>query len=477
MTVGILLLLAFTDPCEHLTSLTIQDAVVNSAENVAATASLPGHCRVRLTSRPVSDSEIHVEIWLPALQAWNGKLLGTGNGGYSSALTFPAMQNALKEGYATAGSDTGHEGGDLKFGLGHPEKINDWGYRATHVMTGSAKLVVRNYYGRFAKYAYFTGCSTGGHQALMEAQRYPDDYDGIVAGDPGNNRVRLNIGFLWSWLKARPLPASKLAMLNRAVIERCDAQDGLKDGLIADPRRCGFDPSRLLCKGGDEADCLTPAQVEGVRAIYDGARNPRTGAQVFAGWPKGSEAGWAAYFVGQPQAARLEFWRYWVFGDPEWNPLTFDFDRDVAFADARMSSISAVDPNLAAFRARNGKLLLYHGWADAVSPPDETIRYFGEVQRASGGARAAAAFARLFMAPGMGHCSGGPGPNTFDALGALDKWVSQGVAPDKIIASHSSNGVVDRTRPLCAYPQVAVWNGKGSSDDAAQFVCQMEGKK
>jgi feruloyl esterase len=282
-------------PCESLTALTIPNASVTSATLVAAGAPIPGvgrgrggalklpaFCRVSIVSKPVPDSEIHFEVWLPAAETWNGKLEGTGNGGYSGALDYAAMQKALGEGYATAGSDTGHPGDDLKFAVGHPGKIDDWGWRAVHVMTEAGKLIVRANYGRFADHAYFTGCSTGGHQALMEAQRFPADYDGIVAGDPGNNRVRLNMGFLWSWLAlykdaASAVPASKLSLINKAAIASCDANDGVKDGLISEPLRCKFDPQELLCKGGEGEDCLTAPQVEAVRKIYSGAKNPRTG--------------------------------------------------------------------------------------------------------------------------------------------------------------------------------------------------------
>ena len=473
--------------CESLTSLSIANTTIVSAAPVSAAENVPQYCRVTALAKPVNDSEIKIEIWLPAAPEWNGKFLGTGNGGYSGAIGYAEMRTALQQGYATAGSNTGHDGGDLKFGAGHPEKIRDWAYRAVHVMTDAAKQVIRAYYERAAAHSYFTGCSTGGHQALMEAQRYPADYDGIVAGDPGNNRIRLNAGFLWSWLAANkdaanPLPASKLPLINRAVIEACDAIDGIKDGLIADPRRCPFDPGALLCKEGDDANCLTVSQVAAVRSIYGGARNPRTGERVFAGWPRGSESlggrggGWGAYFVGQPEPARSDFWRTWVFDKPDWDPRSFDFDRDLTLADSKVGFVDANNPDLKAFESHQGKLLMYHGWADPVVPPDDAIRYYETVAKAMGGPDRISSFIRLFMVPGMGHCGGGPGPNTFDALGALDKWVTEGVAPQKIIASHSTNGVVDRTRPLCSYPQVARWSGEGSSDAAVQFVCAASGQ-
>ncbi len=502
ITLGAVLLVVFeampimAGPCESLTSLIIPNTTVTSAAALEAGGftppgpgargdqkPLPAFCRVLVTSKPVEDSEIHFELWLPPAESWNGKFEGTGNGGFSSAIGYRDMTRALTSGYATAGSDTGHEGGDLKFGVGHSEKIDDWAYRAVHVMTETSKLIVRDYYGRFAQYSYFNGCSTGGHQALSEAQRFPADYDGIVAGDPGNNRIHLMVGFLYSWLAlykdpASPLPASKLPMINKAVVASCDAIDGLKDGIIDDPRLCHFDPGTLLCKGADDATCLTAPQVAAVRKIYGGARNPRTGEQIFAGWPRGSEAfggsqigGWSGYFVGQKEPARTDFFRLWVFNDPNWDLRTFDFDRDVAYADSKMAVVNANDTNLRPFKAHGGKLVMYHGWADPVVPPEDGVRYYTLVEKAMGGPEKTKDFFRLFMAPGMGHCGGGPGPNTFDAVGALDKWVAQGTAPEKIVASHSTNGNVDRTRPLCPYPQVARWKGSGSTDEAANFTC------
>jgi len=459
--------IAGADTCESLAALALSNTTI-------AAETQPAYCQVTAMVKPVPDSEIRVEIWLPPAPQWNGKFLGTGNGGYSGALSYAEMRAALARGYATAGSNTGHEGADLKFGTGHPEKIRDWAYRAVHAMTGTAQQVVRAYYGRAAAHAYFEGCSTGGHQALMEAQRYPADYDGIVAGDPGNNRIRLNAGFLWSWLAAKDLPASKLPLLNRAVVAACDADDGIQDGLISDPRRCRFDPGALECKNGDAASCLTATEVAAVRKVYAGARNSRTGEQIFAGWARGSELGWGAYFVGKPEPARSDFWRAWVFGDPEWNPHSFDFDRDLDAAGRKVGYIDANNPDLSAFQKNKGKLLMYHGWADPVVPPEDGIRYYESVARAMGGEEKTATFFRLFMAPGMGHCGGGPGPNTFDALSALDKWVTEGEAPEKIVASHSSEGKIDRTRPLCPYPLVARWNGTGSRDDAANFACAPE---
>jgi feruloyl esterase len=469
--------------CASLTNLFPTNTRVTSADEVRAGAyipaseavplKVPAFCRVRMVARPANDSEIHVELWLPAASAWNGKFEGTGNGGFSGAMSYGTMAAALNRGYAAAGSDTGHEGGEITFGVGHPEKINDWAYRAVHVMTDVSKLIIRDYYHRLPDKAFFNGCSTGGQQALSEAQRFPDDYDGIVAGDPGNDRVHLITGFLWSWEAihkdaADPLPSAKLPMIAKAAMEACDALDGLKDGIIDDPRRCKFDPGVLACKGADGDNCLTASQVEAVRKVYSGARNPRTGEQIFPGWVRETEASWAPYFLTPAEARRNEFWRLWVFNDPNWDWRTFDFDRDVAYADRKMAVVNALDANLKPFQMRGGKLVMYHGWADSDVPPEDGVRYYESVEHSMGDT---ADFFRLFMAPGMGHCGGGVGPNTFDALGAVDEWVERGIVPEKIIASHATNGVTDRTRPLCPYPQVAKWKGSGSIDDAANFVC------
>lgn len=463
--------------CEDLIRLEIANTTVVSAavEPVGGSRKLPEFCRVQAVAKPVTGSEIHIAVWLPPASSWNGKLLGTGNGGYSSALSERDMEAALRRGYATAGSDTGHEGGDLKFAIGHPERIDDWGWRAVHVMTETAKAIVRAYYSRAAAQSYFSGCSTGGHQALSEAQRFPADYDGIVAGAPGNNRVRLNVGFLWSWLalhkEGADLPPAKLRTIQQAAIAACDTLDGVKDGIIDDPRACRFDPGTLLCKGEENDACLTPAQATAVKLIYDGARNPRTGERIFSGWARGSETGWTAYFVGQPEPARLDFWRYWVFHDPEWDPRSFDFDRDVALAETKVAAVNATSADLGAFRQHNGRLIMYNGTADPVTPPEEGIRYYENVQKAMGGAEKTAAFFRYFLVPGMGHCGGGAGPNAFDTLGALDRWVTQGVPPDSIMATHSSAGVVDRTRPLCPFPLTARWNGSDDINQAASYTC------
>jgi len=484
--------------CDNLAALTIPNITIKSANAIAAgpfsppgsTAplTLPAFCRVEATARPTSDSEIKFEVWLPPVEAWNGKFQGVGNGGYSGAIGYTAMANALRRGYATASTDTGHAGDDMKFGQGHPEKVIDWAYRAVHVMTEASKLVVRNAQGKFAEHSYFVGCSSGGHQALTEAQRYPDDYDGIIAGDPANNRIRQTFAFLHSWIathdkEGRPIiPQAKLQLMTKAAIEACDGIDGLKDGIIDDPRRCQFDPAKLQCKAGaDEATCLTPVQVEAAKKTYEGVRSPRTGEPIFTGWPRGSEGfgeaagqSWRAYIMDPAEPMRVGFFRYFLFHDPNWDFRTIDWERDLAYAEHKLPFMAAVERDMSPFKKRGGKLLMYTGWSDPVVPPQDTVAYYESVAKTMGGLEKTREFFRLFMAPGMGHCSGGPGPNQFDHLTALEQWVEKGVAPDKLIASHVTNGKVDRTRPLCTYPQVARWKGTGSSDEAANFSCVAE---
>jgi len=387
------------------------------------------------------------------------------------------MAAGLAKGYAVVGTDTGHTGDQLEFGQGHPEKVVDWGYRAIHVMTELAKLIVRNHQGRFPEYSYFEGCSTGGQQALSEVQRYPEDYDGVVAGDPGHNRIRLILGFLWGWSAVHDeagqslLPPVKLSLITKSVVDACDANDGLKDGLIDDPRTCDFKPSTLLCTGAETDTCLTSAQVAAVDKIYGGAKNARTGEQVFPGWIRGSEQGWGQYLTSPREPVRVGFFRAIAFNDPAWDIRSFDWDRDIAFVDRHAPVMSALSQDLRAFKARNGKLLMYTGWADPVVPPQDTVAYYEDVAKAMGGLPSIQSFFRFFPVPGMGHCSGGPGPSSFDALGAIDQWVVKGVAPTSLLASHSANGAVDRTRPICAYPQVARYRGTGNRDEAASYAC------
>jgi len=483
-------------PCAALVNLTMPDVAVTSATLVPAGAfvmpgtaapakDLPAFCRVVAVARPSSDSTINMEIWLPQGPAWNGKFQGLGNNGFNGAVSYAAMGEALRDGYAAASSDAGHVGGDLNFAQGHPEKVADWAHRSAHVTGETAKLVIRNHTGRWPAFSYFVGCDSGGHQALMEAQRYPDDYDGIIAGVPAANRVAEIIGYLGIWKATRDengaslLPLDKLQLVTRSAVAMCDADDGVTDGVIDDPRRCKFDPASLICRGGDPAVCLSQAQADAVKRVYAGVKNPRTGELLFHGYPIGSEGfgnagqSWNS-LVNGPGPRRGEFFRYFVFHDPNWDWRTFDFDKDAAFAlNGAGKVIDAIDPNMEAFRARGGKLITYAGWVDPILPGEDVIAIYDKVV-ATMGRRNADSFLRFYMVPGMGHCSGGPGATSFDMLPMLEQWVEKGVAPARVTASRVVNNTVQRTRPLCPYPQVARWTGKGSIDDAANFVCKIE---
>jgi len=480
---------AFAASCESLASLALPDAKSTMAQLVPAGEftpaaglrgnapnpyqSLPEFCRVTATLTPTSDSDIRVEVWLPA-SGWNRKLEVVGNGGWAGVISYSALAEAVKAGYAGASTDTGHVGGSGSFALGHPEKLIDFGWRSEHEMTVKAKAIVQAFYGGVPRRSYWNGCSTGGRQGLKEAQKFPADFDGIIAGAPAN-RTAMALWIAFAVLKdqASFIPSSKYPPLHQAVLDACDARDELKDGLIENPARCSFDPQVLLCKGPDGPACLTAGQVEAARKIYAAATNPRTGQELFPSLAPGSELGWGVLGGGpEPYANILDQFRFVVFKDPAWDWRTFNFDSDIARSEQPENVVmNATDPNLKPFFAHDGKLLIYHGWSDPNVSPFNTIKYYKSVLDTMGGASKTAENIRLFMAPGMGHCGGGEGPNAFDKVGALDQWVEQGKAPDRLIASHSTGGRVDRTRPLCPYPQVAKYKGSGSIDEAANFVC------
>jgi tannase/feruloyl esterase len=479
--------------CETLASLKLPDTTITLARAVEAgtfappasgvaqtgglMSTLPAFCRVAATLKPTSDSDIKVEVWLPAA-GWNGKLQAVGNGGWAGTISYSAMAQALRRGYATTSTDTGHSEPGGAFTLGHPEKFIDFAYRSEHEMTVTAKAVVNAYYGSAPKYSYWNGCSTGGRQGLIEVQRYPNDFDGVIAGAQANPRTHLNA---WQLSIAQAalsdpaafIPREKYPAIHRAVLNACDGLDGVKDGLIGDPTRCHFDPQVIGCGKEDGRECLTARQVETARTIMRPAKTSR-GEEVFPGYAPGTELGWGAIVGGpEPTSLAIDHYKYVVFKDANWDWRTFNIDRDVAVADkVDGGTINAVDPNIQPFTGHGGKLLLYHGWADPLVAPGTSINYYNSVAKALGGRSKTGASVRLFMVPGMGHCGGGAGPNTFDSVTALERWVEQGQAPDQMVASHSTNGVVDRTRPLCPYPQVAVYQGTGSTDDAANFACR-----
>jgi feruloyl esterase len=460
--------------CESLASLSLPATTITKTESVAAGAnSLPAHCRVAATLKPSSDSDIKIEVWMP-VSGWNGKYQAVGNGGWSGAIATNAMEEALKAGYATSSTDTGHEGGSASFALGHPEKLIDYAWRSEHEMTVKAKAIIAAFYGSGPKLSYWNGCSAGGKQALKEAQKFPDDFDGIIAGAPGNNWTGRALFAMWVAQamhkdEAGYIPPEKYPLIHKAVVDACDELDGVKDGLVEDPTRCHFDPKVLECKGGDGASCLTTAQVESARKIYSGAINPRTKQQIFPGLEPGSELRWEVIGGPRPFSIGDDFFKYVVFKDPKWDFRTLNFDSDAALAEKTDDGlINAVDPNLRPFFGHGGKLIQYHGWSDWQISPLNSVHYYESVLEAAGGASKVGASYRLFMVPGMGHCGGGEGPNRFDMVGALEAWREQQKAPERIVASTRDG---KQSRPLCPYPQRAKYKGSGSADEAGNFVC------
>jgi Tannase and feruloyl esterase len=488
--------LAAAASCESLASMALPNATITLARTVeagpftpdaggdeAAQAQKPlniprAFCRVAATLKPSNDSDIKVEIWLPS-ENWNGKFQAVGNGAFSGSIAYPAMLAALARGYATASTDTGHAGNTASFALGHPEKIVDFGWRSVHEMAVASKKILASYYDAALRFSYWTGCSAGGRQALKEAQRFPADFDGIVAGAPGldwTGRAAQAVYVAQALQKdeSARLSSAKAQLVHNAVLAACDARDGVKDGVVDDPKTCSFNPAMLQCKGADDGSCLTPAQVNTVRMLYSPQVNGAT-KRAIPGLLPGSELGWTDLgWTASARATGLDQFRYIVFKDASWDISKFNAATDFARAEeADDNTLNALDPNLKPFIARGGKMIQYHGWSDPQISPEASVQYYQRVLAALGGANNVRGSYRLFMAPGMGHCGGGNGPNTFDMVTALEQWVEQGKAPDQIVASRSVKGVVDRTRPLCPYPQVAVYKGSGSTDEAANFACQV----
>jgi feruloyl esterase len=437
--------------------------------------SLPAFCRVMATLRPTRDSDIKIEVWLPT-SGWNGRFQGVGNGGWAGAIGYPALGTAIKGGYAGASTDTGHVGNTAAFAVGHPEKLVDLGYRSIHEMTVQAKAIVQSFYGTAPTLAMFNGCSQGGRQAVTEANRYPNDYDAIIAGAPGlynmalhTARVALNAAAQRS--ADSRIPREKYQMVHDAVLQACDALDGVKDGVIDDPLRCRFDPKTLECRNGDAASCLTAAQVETMRMLYSPMKAPDGSVYSPPLLQPGTELGWNTLAGVQPVGTAYDAFKYVVFQDPEWTIAKFNPARDIPRAlKADEGVLSLTDPNLKPYFSRGGRLLLYHGWQDPQVPAQNTVRFFNDVVKTMG-AGVVGRSIQLYMVPGMNHCSGGPGPNVFDKVAAMEEWLKSSTAPPQIVASHLTSGKVDRTRPLCPFGQVAKWKGAGSTDDGANFAC------
>jgi Tannase and feruloyl esterase len=507
--------------CEQLAQLALPSTKVTSAQTVAAGAfapptsvapwlvgdpdfykRLPAFCRVTAVSKPTADSDIKIEVWLPSA-GWNGKFRGQGNGGFAGEIDYRVLGLAVAQGYASAATDTGHAAGgtDATWALGHSEKIVDFAYRAIHQMTVVGKATSKAFYGDAPQHSYFANCSNGGRQALMEAQRYPEDYDGILAGAPANYWTHLLASALYDAQittidPASYIPTSKVPTIAKAVNAACDAKDGVTDGVLNDPRQCHFDPTVLLCKAPDSDSCLTQPQVTALKKLYEGAHDSN-GKQIFPGFLPGGEeggGGWALWITGQAPGKSLLFafgggyFSNMVYDQADWDYKKANLDEAVAASDKKYAAVlNATDPNLKPFESRGGKLIIYHGWNDAAISALNSINYYESVQNKMG-KQDADSFLRLFMVPGMQHCGAGPGPDVFGQAGfsspndpqhnmylALEQWVEKGAAPSTVIATKEANtgsvGGAKATRPLCPYPQVAKYKGSGDTNDAANFSC------
>ena len=484
-------------PCESLAGLDLPQAKVVAAKAITSGSfkpddsettfkNLPPFCRVRVVVRPA----INIEIWMP-LNNWNGKLFGFTPGGMLGAITYAdsvatkgdvgALESAIRHGYAGIATDGGHVSSDVTW-LNDLGKVIDFAYRGVHEMALKGKSVAAAFYSQQPTHTYFESCSGGGRVAMMAAQRYPDDFDGIIAGDPGANWNGLEMAQMW-FLRATTddpaanFPVSKLPVVHNLALTQCDANDGLKDGIIHNPLSCKIDPSVLQCKGADGPECLTSPQVEAVKKFYAGVTYP-DGRRISYGLLPGSELGWTSYTGisdGNKQggASTRAYIKNGIFNDPNYDVRKFDWNLDADFLKEKTEAIiDATNPDLSAFKARGGKLIEYYGWADGLAPPGFTLGYHEDVVKKIGSRAAVDDFYRLFMVPGMGHCGGGTGPDHFDAVGALETWVEKGVAPDRMVASRvDKDGKADMTRPICPYPQGPKYLGTGSTNEARNFYC------
>ena len=485
-------------PDTRITSAAVQAENSFAAPGADSAMKHPAFCRVAGVTEPA----VQFEVWLP-MADWNGKYQGVGNGGMAGTISYAAMAGALGRGYATASTDTGHEAGPISFDAswasGRPDLIADFGHRSLHLTTRNGKALTEAFYTEPPAYSYYVGCSKGGQQGLMEAQRYPDDFDGLIAGNPANDWTRFYAGaHLWysqamladveSWI-----PPSKLPALGNAVNNFCDAREGIEDGILMNPLACDFEPSQLQCPAGvDNDSCLTAKQVTAVEKIWSGVRDS-SGELIFPGLVPGGEAasgGWGTWVTGSELFRSLHwlggegFFRWFVFDDPDWDFTKFDYNADLQYALEKVGpDVDSNDPDLRPLRDSGAKLIVYHGWSDPDISPVASLNYYDRVvdviaedmPQADRSAALASTrdFYRLFMVPGMAHCSGGPGPDRFDALSALENWVERGIAPESLVARKIEGGEVVRSRPLCPHPEVAVYNGSGSTDAAENFSCRV----
>lgn len=499
----------FAADCSSLKSLHLENTTITLAEPVTSgtlaisdsrtLTGLPPFCRVTGILRPTTDSAIRFEVWLPD-QNWNGRLLGAGNGGFAGSIGYDELTAYLKRNFAVAGSDAGHQANatDATWAYQHPEKVKDFGWRAVHLTRLRAGEIISAYYGKHENKAYFDSCSDGGREALMEAQRFPSDYDGILAGAPAN---------AWSTMVGAGVKAIqtrqsdprayfsdlKLPAIQKASLAACDSLDGVKDGILNDPSKCRFDPQVLLCDGEETLDCLTEPQINTLKSIYNGEKDS-SGTTVFPGFTPGDELGWREWVIGQDPTAASglryveNYFRYMVTGDPKWNPLTVDPEQALRQSRQKEAAdLDATNPDLSKFSSHGGKLILYHGWNDQAISPWNTIDYYKSVQQKMGAGTDS--FLRLYMAPGVEHCAGGPGPSFFGQFGlqtagdpkyglfdSLVSWVEKGSPEENITATKygpGENGApkIVMTRPLCAYPKVVKYSGSGDTNSAASFTC------
>lgn len=484
--------------CAQLVGKRIAGATVEKADFVLGGTSLglfglkmpADACRVDARISPVAGSEVKMQVWLPT--DWNGKFVGVGGGGFEGSYSIApvVLRRPVSEGYAGVVTNAGHDlnvlSPDPKWALESPEKIVDYGNRANHLGAVVGKALVAEYYGSPAKRTYFHGCSNGGRDALILAQRYPTDYDAIAAGAPANDFTGLATSFVRiGQLKSMAgvdLSKPKMKLVYDASIKKCDPIDGVSDGLIERPAMCKFDPAVLECKSSERENCLSKAEVRVLRELYRGSY-AHNGRQVMPGLPVGSEYEWANWLTGSEAAGLklgIPFYRYMVYKDPSWDIAKFNIDSDYLFARKQLGPVlDAVDPDLRPFLRKGGKLLMYHGWDDAAIPAGNTLKYHAAMTRATG--RLAQDRTRLFMLPGVAHCADGNGPDTINYLAELDRWTESGVAPDRMVATKYDSKVaymaglptkVVRTRPVCAWPKSAHYGGTGSTDDAANFVCR-----
>jgi len=502
--------LAYAADCASLKNLSLPDTTITLATPVtsggltvlgsAPLTDLPAFCRVAGELHPTPDSRIRFEVWLPS-DSWNGRILGTGNGGFAGAIYYFQFAAYLKRGFAVSGTDSGHEAEntDATWAWQHPEKVKDFGWRAIHLTADTAKKITDAFYGKPANKSYFDACSDGGREALMEAQRFPGDYDGILAGAPANawsTMLAAGAGAMQTLMDDPNayVPERKLASIERASLAACDALDGVRDHVIGDPAQCHFDPQVLLCKNGDAGDCLTQPQINTVKALYSGIKDAH-GALIFPGSSMGDETSWGRWVIGDNPGAALgprfveNYFRYMVTGDPKANVLATSVDNLLRQSrDKEAANLDAINPDLSPFAARGAKLILYHGWNDPAISPQNTVDYFESVEHRMGAGKVAT-FARLYMVPGAEHCAQGPGASSFGQLGmptakgpkyglfdSLQNWVENGSPDDTVIATHFSagkNGAMAPafTRPLCAWPKVARYSGSGDPNEAASFAC------